>query len=733
MEPVSNLSRRSFLKVGATVGGLVLGFPFPGLAGPEKEERASAAAFAPNLWLRVGSDDIVTVTVCQSELGQGIMTALPMLVAEELDADWSKVRIEQALADAAFYRPDGVGEQSTNSSKSVMSFWKPLRQAGAVARAMLVTAAAETWGVAEERCYTENGEVIQRSTGRRLSYGALAEKASHLPVPEQVSLKPAQNFRFLGKPMARRDIPEKVNGQAEFGIDVKRPGMLIATITRCPVYGGRVARCDASKAKAVPGVRHVLELPGFQMVSGPFLWDEPGSRIAVVADTFWAARLGQQKLEITWDEGPLATLSSAEISQRFAKYAEREGSVARREGNVGKALASAPRKLEAVYELPYLAHAPMEPMNCTAEVRKDSCEVWVPTQGQTRAHQLSSQLTGLPLEAIKVHTPYVGGGFGRRGGQDFTGDAVQLSKALGVPVKVIWTREEDIQHDHYHPATYHRISAALDEKGMPVGWKHRIVGSSIFARVSPSKLKNGLDPVNLMGASDVPYSFPNLQVEYTMHNPGIPVWYWRGVGVYTNAFVTESFIDELAAAAGQDPYEFRRRLLDKAPRHKGVLELAAAKAGWGRPLPPGRFRGIAVAFSHGSYAAIVAEISLSKEGKLRVHRVVCALDCGSVINPDTIQAQMEGGIVWGLTAVLKGEITIQGGRVKQSNFHDYPVLRMNEMPEVEVYIVPSTEAPGGVGEESVPVIGPAVANAIFAATGKRIRRLPIRTNDLRVS
>ncbi|MGH7405523.1 MAG: xanthine dehydrogenase family protein molybdopterin-binding subunit, partial [Candidatus Methylomirabilales bacterium] len=648
-----------------------------------------------------------------------VYTALPMLVAEELDADWSKVRAEAAPVDPA-YNHVGFGIQMVGGSTSTWTEWERLRKAGATARAMLIAAAAETWKVDPARCRTENGHVIHTASRRRLSYGRLAEKASRMTPPQNVALKDPKNFKLIGKPTKRLDTPEKIDGKGVFGLDVKVPGMLVAVVARPPVFGGKVKSFDASKAKTVPGVRHVVQID---------------RGVAVVAEGFWPAKLGREALEVVWDEGLLAALDSRTQRVQYAELAKQPGAVARKEGNVTTAMGRAAKRLEAVYELPYLAHATMEPMNCVADVRPDGCDVWTGTQFQTVDRDAAAQAAGLKPEQVKLHTMLLGGGFGRRAVPDshFVREAVQISKAVKAPVKVIWTREDDTRGGYYRPAAYHSISAGLDAAGNPVAWQHRIVCQSFMVGTpfESAMVKHGVDETAVEGAADVHYDIPNILVDWQQAPGGVPTLWWRSVGHSHNAFVVESFLDELAHAAGKDPYEYRRALLVKHSRHKRVLELAADKAGWGKPLPEGRGRGLAVHESFGSSVAQVAEVSVSKEGKVRVHRVVCGIDCGPVVNPDTIGAQMEGGIVFGLTAALYGEITFEKGRVKQGNFHDYPMLRMNEMPEVEAHIVPSADKMGGVGETAVPPIAPAVANAIFAVTGKRIRRLPIHAEDLK--
>jgi isoquinoline 1-oxidoreductase subunit beta len=702
------LSRRGFLKVSSAGGVLILGAALPGLRGISSV--AAAGSFEPSIWLKIASDDSITVVLTQLEMGQGVMTSMPMLVAEELDADWTKIKTEWAPADPKFGNPNFGGAQLTAGSNSVRGMWKLLREAGAGARSMLVTAAAQTWNVAENSCTTEKGEVVHAQSGRRLKYGALVDKAASLPVPKTIALKDPKDFRMLGKSTPRIDIPEKVNGKAEFGIDVKRPDMLVARVVRCPIFGGSVASFNADKAKAVAGVRTVVKI---------------SSGVAVVADNYWAASKGVQALDVKWNEGPLAKLSSADIMKKYVALAEVEGKVARSDGDALAALKGNTRAFERVYEVPFLAHACMEPMNCTADVRADRCDVWVPTQGQTASQTAAVAASGLPARAVNIHTTYLGGGFGRRGEADFVADAVETSKAVGKPVKVVWTREDDIQHDYYRPVTYVRMWGALDATGKPVAFMQRMVQQSLMKRLGALP-PTGVDFISMEGALGLPYSIPNIRIEYTETDPGIPYGFWRSVGASVQGYVVEAFIDEMATTAGKDPYLFRRDLLAKAPRHLAVLNLVAEKSGWGKPLPSGRARGIAMMESFGSVIGQVAEVSVTN-GAVKIHKIWCAVDTGWVINPDTIKAQMEGGTIYGLTAALKGEITIQNGRVMQNHFNDYQMMRHNEAPEVEVHIVPSTETPGGIGEPSTAIAAGALVNAIAAATGKRLYKLPIKT------
>jgi len=720
MNDINTLSRRKFIQTGAAVGGgLLLSFYLPAFGKNAKFGIPEITDFSPNAFIRIGTDDIVTVICNHSEMGQGAYTSIPMLVAEELDADWSKVRFESAPVNAA-YNHSQWGMQATGGSTSTLSEYERLRKAGATGRAMLITAAAQTWNVDASTCRTENGKVIHTPSGRSLRYGQLVEKASGITAPSDVKLKNPKDFKLVSKPVKRLDTPEKINGTGVFGLDVKVPGLLTAVIARPPVFGGKLKSFNADKAKAIPGVKHVVEI-------------ERG--VAVVADGFWPAKLGREALEIEWDDGPLATLDSITQQEEYAELAKQPGASAKKEGDVDAAKAKAAKKIEAVYELPYLAHAPMEPLNCVADVKSDSCEVWVGTQFQTMEHMNAMQITGLKPEQVKIHTTLLGGGFGRRAVPDshFVREAVQVSKAVNTPVKVVWTREDDIRGGYYRPAARHEVSGGIDAAGKPLFWEQQIVCQSFIVGTpfEAMMIKDGVDATAVEGSADLAYPIPNMKVNWNMAPSGVPTLWWRSVGHTHNAFVTETFIDELAKAAGKDPYQYRRALLDKHPRHKGVLEMAAQKAGWGKPLPAGRARGIAVHESFGSFVAYVAEVSVSKKGTVKVHKVVGAIDCGPIVNPDTIKAQIEGGIVYGLTAALYGEITFEKGRVKQGNFNDYRMLRMNEMPKVEVYIIKSTEKMGGVGEPGVPAIAPAVANALFVLTGKRIHKLPFRPEDLK--
>ena len=714
----STISRRDFLE---TAAGLVIAFRLPPRCATSGAADLAPADFSPNAWIRIATDGSVTLIVDKSEMGQGSQTGLAMMLAEELEADWSKVRLGPVPENPAGWSR----RMSTGGSTAIRTSWEPLRQAGAAAREMLIDAAASTWNVDRASCHADRGAVVHTPSKRRLSYGQLVAKAAQLPVPKDPPLKDPKDFRLLGTRLPRLDTPAKVDGSAVFGIDVKVPGMLVASIERCPVFGGTLKSYDATKAKAVPGVRAVVALERSPWTGTGGAWAAGcAAGVAVVADTYWQAVTGRRALEIQWDEGEAASLDSDGIRAQFAKLAEQPGVEARKDGDAAATLAGAAKRVDAVYEVPFLHHATMEPMTCTAHVRADGCDVWVPTQNQTRAQEVAAELTGLPKEQVRIHTTFLGGGFGRRLEPDFVSEAVRVSKAAGAPVKVIWSREDDVQHGFYRPATYNRFAAALDATGTPVAWTHRIVAPPILLKFGP--LDKGIDRTLIDGASNVPYAIPNVLVDQVAVDLlPVPRGFWRSVGISQNAFVTECFFDEVAVAAGKDPYELRRQLLRDKPRHLRTLELAAQKAGWGTPLPAGRGRGIALAEWAPTTCAQVAEVSVTPEGSVRVHRVVCAVDCGPTVNVGQIEAQLQGGIVYGLTAALYGEITIERGRVKQSNFTDYPMLHLNEMPQVEVHVVPSTDKQGGIGEPSVGPVAPAVCNAIFALTGKRIRKLPV--------
>ncbi len=690
------LNRRDFLKVVSVAGGgLVLGFHLL----PKETDAFTpevAGSFKPNAFLSIDTSGKITITVAKSEMGQGVRTSLPMIVAEELEADWTTIDVKQAPA-----HPNKYGSQGTGGSTSVRTSYENLRKAGATAREMLIAAAAQRWGVDPATCYAERASVIHRANGRRLSYGELAETAATLPVPASPRLKDPKDFTIIGKRMPQVDNPSRVDGTAIFGIDVRVPGMLFASIEHSPVFGGKVARFDATRAKQVPGVRDVVQI------------DEG---IAVVATNTWAALEGRDRLDIQWDKGQWAEQSSENIWKTFEETAKKPGTEERKVGDAAAALASAAHKVEAIYRAPFVAHATMEPMNCTAHVRGNECEIWAPTQTPQRAQTEAARVLSVPVENVTVNVTLLGGGFGRRLLADYVVEAVKVARAIGAPVQVIWTREDDMRHDFYRPSTYNVMTAGLDKNGQPVAWTHRIVGPSSRGIVT--------------GGSTPPYAIPNIYIDAHIIDTGVPIGAWRAVGPSQNAFMIESFIDELAAAAKKDPFEYRRQLLKEKPRLKRALELAAEKAGWGKPLPKGRARGIACCESYGSSIGEVAEVSVDRHGAMKVHRVVVALDCGPVVNPQTIEAQMEGAIAYGLSAAIKDEITITGGGVAQSNFHDYAMLTMSEMPAVEVHIVPSTEAMGGIGEPGLPPVAPAVANALFALTGKRIRKMPIRAEDL---
>jgi isoquinoline 1-oxidoreductase beta subunit len=715
-------ARRIFLKRAgaATAIALTIGFDW---AGPARRAIAAVASsagavFAPNAFLRIGIDDSVTVIAKHLEMGQGAYTGIATIVAEELDADWSRVRVESAPADAKRYANLVFGTmQGTGGSSAMANSWMQLREAGSKARAMLLTAAANNWKVPLAQLTVEKGVVYHSGSKRQATFGSLVRMAASLPVPENVTLKEPRDFKLIGRQASRVDVAAKVDGTAIFTLDMVLPGMLVALIKRPPRFGATVKSFDATAASAIPGMVKVVQVP---------------RGVAVIAKSFWAAKQGREALKVEWDDTDAEKRSSAALMDEYRQLAERPALSARKQGDAAQAIHSASHRVSASYEFPYLAHAPMEPLDAVVKLSADGCEIWAGDQFQTVDQANAAKTAGLDPQQVSIHTLFAGGSFGRRAnpGSDYIVEAVSVAKAYGVdgtPIKLQWTREDDLHGGLYRPMYYHKLEAALNDKNELTAWRHVIVGQSIMADTffAPLMIKDGVDPTSVEGAATIAYAIPNIAVDLSTTKNAVPVLWWRVVGSSHTTFAVEAFIDEVAHAAGADPFAFRRNLLEHEPRMKAVLELAADKAGWSSgPLPKGRGRGIAVAEAFKTYVAQVAEVSVDEAGHVKVDRVVCAVDCGTPINPDIVTAQMEGGIGFGLGAVQHGAITLKDGRIEQDNFNNYRVLRMNEMPKVEVYIVPSTLPPTGVGEPGVAPVGPAVANAIFAATGKRIHVLP---------
>jgi isoquinoline 1-oxidoreductase beta subunit len=699
------VTRRSFLESGLAAGGVLL----VGFRVPIAHAAGGKGVFAPDGFIRIDRQGKVTLIMPQVEMGQGVYTSIAMILAEELDAAFDHVTLEAAPPNDKLYANPTFGLQVTGNSNSIRAFWLPLRKAAAGARALLVQTAAQTWKVDPATVRTENSEAIHDPSGRRVAYGALVDRTEGLTPPKDPPLKDPKDFRLIGKPLKRFDTPDKVNGKVQYGIDVMPPGVRFATLASCPVFGGKVAQVDDAKAKSLPGVRQVLVFDDF---------------VAVVGDHMWAAERGLAALDITWNEGSHAALCSADVWKQAHLASDQDGAIAKNVGDAAKGLTQG-ELLEAVYELPFLAHATMEPMNCTVHVTPTSCEIWVGIQVLSRAQSAAAKITGLPLEKVMVHNHLIGGGFGRRLETDGVEKAVMIAKQVDAPVKVVWSRKEDIQHDIYRPVYVDRLSASVSN-GRIVGWKHRITGSAVIARWLPPAFQKGIDIDAIDSGADLPYDIPNLRVEYVRDEPpAVPTGFWRGVGPNNNVFAIESFMDELAKKSNKDPVAFRHDLLDKAPRFQAALKLAADKAGWGTPLPVRTGRGVSVSGAFGSFIATVVEAEVDEYGEVHLRRIVSAVDTGIIVNPDTVTAQLEGGMVFGLTAALYGKISIDKGRVQQSNFHDYRMLRINEMPKIEVHLIKSGEAPGGIGEAGTTAAPPALANAVFAATGVRLRRLPV--------
>jgi isoquinoline 1-oxidoreductase subunit beta len=715
------IDRREFLKrTGIAGGGLMLAI---GQAAPADEPAAgpapAAKTYPPSAFIRIGEDDSVTIVVGKIEFGQGVFTSLPMMIAEELDCDWSRVRAEHAPADPVYAHPQ-FGMQFTGGSMSVASSYAQMRTLGASARQMLLAAAAKRWAVPVDRVSTQRGRVVETGASRSLSYGQLAADAMTLPVPSKVALKDPKSFRLIGHPTRRIDSAEKVNGSARFGLDVQLPGMRVALLARPPVFGGKVAKVDDARARAIPGVEAVLQVPV----------DRGGTGVAVIAKGYWPARQGREALDIQWDL-PAGPTTATQLEDYRAMLAQ-PGAVARSDGDAA-AMDTAARRIEADFEFPYLAHATMEPLNATADLKADSLTVWSGTQMQTLDLGAAARAADLDPSKVRIETTFAGGGFGRRANpnSDFVLEAVVVAKAMrqaGIeaPVKVVWSREDDMRGGYYRPLHLHRVTVGLDARSMPVAWRHSVVGQSIAKGTvfEPMMVKNGVDGLSVEGIVDTAYRLPNLHVEAQHPDVNVPVLWWRSVGHTHTAYVMETLVDEMAQAAGKDPIEYRLALLgDKGERHRQVLELVRVKSGWTGALPKGRARGVALHESFGSVVAEVAEVSVER-GRIRVHKVTCAIHCGQAVNPMTVEAQLQSAVAYGLTAALYGKITLKNGRVEQSSFPDYPVLRMDEMPQVSVHIVPSTANPTGLGEPGTPPIAPAVANAVAQLTGKRLRRLP---------
>jgi isoquinoline 1-oxidoreductase beta subunit len=703
-------SRRGVL-TGGLAGGFLLAFHLPVRAvnEPTQPPDDTNGKFAPNAFIRIDNAGKTTLVMPQVEMGQGVYTAVAMILAEELDADFAQVTLEHAPPNDKLYGNPTFGIQVTGNSNSIRAFWKPLRNAGAGARAMLVQAAAQQWQVEPASCTTSNGQVMHADSGRKLSYGELAAAASSQTPPKEVALKDPKDFVLIGKPLKRFDTPDKANGKAIYGIDAMLPGMKFATVALSPVFGGKIGKVDDSAAKKIPGVRKIVVLDDM---------------VAVVGDHMWAAKKGLDALVVDWDEGPNARIGSKDIWENLRAASEKDGAVAKSEGDIAKGLATGD-KLEAAYELPFLAHATMEPLNATVHLKPDSCEIWTGTQIMTRVQSEAAKAAGLPVEKVIVNQHLIGGGFGRRLEPDMVVAAVRIAKQVDGPVKVVWTREEDIQHDVYRPIYRDTIAATLSD-GKIFGWKYRVTGSAVIARWLPPAFQKGIDIDAIDSAVDMPYDIPNFHVEYVRAEPpAVPTGFWRGVGPNNNVFATECFMDELARKAGKDPIDFRRAMLGKNPRLLAALNLVAEKSNWGQPLPARVGRGVSVQPSFGSFIATVVEAEIDEQGEVRLRRVISAVDTGIAVNPNTIMAQLEGGLIFGLTAALYGEITIDKGRVQQSNFHDYRMLRIDQVPKIEVHVIKSGEAPGGIGETGVTAGPPALRNAIYAATGVALRRLPI--------